>query len=323
MWAVVIGQAQIVVTFLTMIATPLSIALASGLKVFPAFVALFWLGRRDWRLLTRLVAWLVALAVVSFVLEPSGTIAYVGFLRLDQVGEVWNLSPVCVVPGARAGLVVVGALVVVVGARSRYGWAMTVAFSVLVNPRLLVYHLGSLFACLGSPRTRAAASDGVPESSPGPGVSRGSKVAEPGSRDRSGTVVPATSGRVAGHAVTDEIVARNLTRGTILGSRLGVADSLWAKFMGLMGRPSLEPDAGLWLPDSNGIHMMFMRFPIDAVFVGRRDPGGSCQVVSVHRGLRTWIGLVPLVRGAHGVLELPVGTIDRTATEVGDTLVLA
>ena len=75
-----------------------------------------------------------------------------------------------------------------------------------------------------------------------------------------------------------------------------MAGSLWAKFMGLMGRPTLDDDAGLWLPDSNGIHMMFMRFPIDAVFVGHRDADGVCQVVSVHRGLRAWIGLVPLVR---------------------------
>jgi uncharacterized protein len=120
-----------------------------------------------------------------------------------------------------------------------------------------------------------------------------------------------------------DLAARNVTRGTALAEHLGVADSLWAKFMGLMGRPSLDTGAGLWLPDSNGIHMMFMRFPIDAVFVGRRDADGSCRVVSVHRGLRAWVGLVPLVRGAHGVLELPVGTIDRTATEVGDTLVLS
>ena len=117
-------------------------------------------------------------------------------------------------------------------------------------------------------------------------------------------------------------MARNLTRDTILATHLGVAVGLWGKFMGLMGRPSLAPDAGLWLPDSNGIHMMFMRFPIDAVFVGRRDPSGACQVLSVHRGLRAWVGLVPLVRGAHGVLELPVGTIDGSGTQVGDTLKL-
>ena len=121
----------------------------------------------------------------------------------------------------------------------------------------------------------------------------------------------------------ESLVARNLTRDADLAARLEVASSLWAKFMGLMGRPTLAADEGLWLPDSNGIHMMFMRFPIDAVFVGRRDPDGACQVVSVHRGLRAWTGLVPLVRGAHGVLELPVGTIERTGTQVGDTLRLS
>jgi uncharacterized membrane protein (UPF0127 family) len=123
--------------------------------------------------------------------------------------------------------------------------------------------------------------------------------------------------------VTAELIARNRTRDTVLATHLGVAAGLWGKFMGLMGRPSLDADTGLWLPDSNGIHMMFMRFPIDAVFVGKRDAAGTCQVVSVHRGLRAWVGLVPLVRGAHGVLELPIGTIDRTGTQVGDDLVLA
>jgi uncharacterized protein len=119
-------------------------------------------------------------------------------------------------------------------------------------------------------------------------------------------------------------VARNIDRGTVLASRLEVAGSLWAKFMGLMGRKSLDAGAGLWLPDSNGIHMMFMRFPIDAVFVGRAvaADGGALAVVSVHRGLRAWTGLVPLVRGAHGVIELPVGTIDQTGTAVGDRIVL-
>ena len=120
------------------------------------------------------------------------------------------------------------------------------------------------------------------------------------------------------------LAARNVVRGTILATRLATANSLWAKFVGLMGRASLEPDAGLWLPDSNGIHMMFMRFPIDAIFVGRLDSGagGARRVISVHPGLRAWIGLVPLVRGAHGVLELPVGTIARTGTVPGDHVVL-
>jgi uncharacterized membrane protein (UPF0127 family) len=115
-------------------------------------------------------------------------------------------------------------------------------------------------------------------------------------------------------------IARNLDRGTILAERLETAASLWGKLIGLMGRRTLPAGDGLWLPASNGIHMMFMRFPIDAVFVSKRRPDGTRAVLSVHRGLRAWTGIVPLVRGADGVLELPVGTIDASGTAVGDRL---
>ena len=121
------------------------------------------------------------------------------------------------------------------------------------------------------------------------------------------------------------LVAHNLTRDTVLASGLEVAESLWQKFKGLMGRSSLVEGTGLWLPDSNGIHMMFMQFPIDAVFVGQPTPGDPLvrPVVSVHQSLRAWSGLVPFVRGAHGVLELPVGTIEASGTQPGDLVRLA
>ena len=116
------------------------------------------------------------------------------------------------------------------------------------------------------------------------------------------------------------MIARNHTRSSALASDVEVAASLWAKFRGLMGRLTLAPGAGLWLPDSNGIHMMFMRFPIDAVFVGPPDAHGARPVVAAYRDLKAWTGLVPFVRGAHGVLELPVGTIAASGTEVGDLI---
>lgn len=113
-------------------------------------------------------------------------------------------------------------------------------------------------------------------------------------------------------------IARNLDREAVLAGSLETAGSFWGKFMGLMGRPALPVDGGLWLPGGNGIHMMFMRFPIDAVFVSRPDADGVRRVRTIHRSLRAWVGLVPLVLGADGVLELPIGTIDATRTEVGD-----
>jgi len=117
-------------------------------------------------------------------------------------------------------------------------------------------------------------------------------------------------------------LARNLTRGTVLAESVEHATGLWAKFKGLMGRPTLPAGAALWLPGSNGIHMMFMRFPIDAVFLGQPDSAGERPVVSVHERLPAWRGLVPLAKGAHGVLELPIGTIAATGTAIGDRIAL-
>jgi uncharacterized membrane protein (UPF0127 family) len=114
--------------------------------------------------------------------------------------------------------------------------------------------------------------------------------------------------------------AHNLTRKTPLADRLEIAAGLWDKFRGLMGRRALPLGDGLWLPDSNGIHMMFMRFPIDAVFVGRAASDGSRPVVALRRTLRPWTGIVWYVRGAHGVLELPAGAIDSSGTQVGDLI---
>ena len=124
--------------------------------------------------------------------------------------------------------------------------------------------------------------------------------------------------------MTSVLSARNVSRSNALATRLEVADGLLDRFMGLMGRARLDPDTGLWLTGTNGIHMMFMRFPIDAIFLGRADPqrDGLRPVLSIHPALRAWIGVVPLVRGANGVLELPAGTIERTGTTVGDLVAL-
>jgi uncharacterized membrane protein (UPF0127 family) len=119
-----------------------------------------------------------------------------------------------------------------------------------------------------------------------------------------------------------ELGARNLTRDTVLAARVEIGASLWAKFMGLMGRRSLPAGDGLWLPDDNGIHMFFMRFPIDALFLDSPDGDGVRRVVRAVPDLPPWRGLVPFVRDAKGVLELPAGTIAASGTEAGDLVTL-
>jgi hypothetical protein len=115
---------------------------------------------------------------------------------------------------------------------------------------------------------------------------------------------------------------RNLTRDTVVADRVATAASLWARFRGLMGRSSLPAEEGLWLPGTNGIHMLFMRFSIDCAFLGKPDSDGAMTVLSVRRALRPWTGIVWFVRGAFGVVELAAGSLERTQTNVGDRLML-
>jgi uncharacterized membrane protein (UPF0127 family) len=114
--------------------------------------------------------------------------------------------------------------------------------------------------------------------------------------------------------------ARNVTRGTQLADRVELAESFGARFRGLMGRPSLPEGGGLWLAGTSNIHMFFMRFPIDAVFLARPGPDGTLRVIAAKPGLRPWTGIVPFVRGASSVMELPVGTIGASGTVAGDVV---
>jgi hypothetical protein len=153
-WSLAVGQAQVAVTFLLAVGAPWAVAFAAHLKLLPVLVAIFWIVRRDWGSLTRLAAWGLGLLAFSFVLEPAGTIAYMTFPDLGQVGEVRNLSPYAFSPWL--WLALVGALVVVALrlAPTRWGWPAAVALSVLASPRLLMYMFSTLASGKGGPRQR-------------------------------------------------------------------------------------------------------------------------------------------------------------------------
>jgi hypothetical protein len=155
LWSLAIGQAQVPLTLLMAIGAPWSIALATNLKVLPALVAIWWIGRGDWRSLGRFAAWLAAFGVIQLVLAPADTLAFPSVFTLGQVGEVRNWSPYAISPLLWAGLVVAGAIVAWRLAPTRWGWAAAVVLSVLATPRLLLYQVMSLLAALRDP----AASD--------------------------------------------------------------------------------------------------------------------------------------------------------------------
>ncbi len=108
----------------------------------------------------------------------------------------------------------------------------------------------------------------------------------------------------------------NVTRGRDLATRAQVAASFWTRLRGLIGRPHLAPGEGLVLIPSRGVHMWFMRFPIDVVYVDREG-----RVVDVDEHLAPWRIGRPRPR-AHFVVELPAGTVAATGTRPGDQVIL-
>ena len=97
-----------------------------------------------------------------------------------------------------------------------------------------------------------------------------------------------------------------------------VADSFGSRLRGLMlRRPAFLPmGTGLLITPCNSIHMMFMRFAIDVVYLDK-----DYQVVRVVEKLRPWLGL-SLCFPAYATLELPLGTIRKYDIRVGDQLTL-
>ncbi len=114
---------------------------------------------------------------------------------------------------------------------------------------------------------------------------------------------------------------RRIRDDAIVCERLSMGVSFVERFMGLMGRAALPEGDGLYLRTSS-IHMMFMRFPIDALFVGRAADDGTRTVVAIRDHLPAWRGLVLPVRGADAVIELPAGTLGRLGVVPDDVLVL-
>jgi uncharacterized membrane protein (UPF0127 family) len=103
---------------------------------------------------------------------------------------------------------------------------------------------------------------------------------------------------------------------TIVCERCVLADNPWTRLKGLLGRRGLDDGEGLLIKPTGSIHMFFMRFPIDAVFLDR-----ELRVLKVAAELKPW--RMAAKKGAKQVLELGAGEAARRGVELGQRLVLA
>jgi len=113
-----------------------------------------------------------------------------------------------------------------------------------------------------------------------------------------------------------EVYVYNETRGTFLAFRVAVADTILGRLIGLLGRRSLKPDCGVWIVPANSIHTFGMLFSFDVVMIDK-----AFRVVSVREMVKPFSVVLPK-RRAESVIELPVHTVFRSRTQVGDQLVI-
>lgn len=105
----------------------------------------------------------------------------------------------------------------------------------------------------------------------------------------------------------------NRTRLSELATHAEVAKTSTTRQKGLLGRTGLPEGGGLWIIPCESVHTFFMKFPIDLVYIDRKN-----IVKKVCRNVGPWKLSACLT--AHSIVELPAGTIDRSRTAPGDKL---
>lgn len=97
-----------------------------------------------------------------------------------------------------------------------------------------------------------------------------------------------------------------LANGGRVPLRIATADGFRGRFLGLMGMRSLAGGCGLLLKGCTSIHMCFMRFPIDVIWIGETDAQGVAEVLRVDSGVRPWkVAFGP--KGARSCIEVASG----------------
>jgi uncharacterized protein len=109
------------------------------------------------------------------------------------------------------------------------------------------------------------------------------------------------------------MVLVNATKKTVLSDRCRFANSVFKRMVGLLNRRGLALGEGLLLDRCYGIHTFFMRFSIDVLFLDKELQ--VMRAVSALPPFRTCV-----VKHAVYVLELPVGSVERSQTTAGDQI---
>lgn len=106
----------------------------------------------------------------------------------------------------------------------------------------------------------------------------------------------------------------NLTRQKSIANNAFKADTFVDRAKGLLDREKINFDEALIITHCQSIHMFFMRFAIDVIFVDRKN-----VVVGLVENIQPFC-LSPVFFNADYAIELPVGVIAESQTALGDSI---
>lgn len=106
----------------------------------------------------------------------------------------------------------------------------------------------------------------------------------------------------------------NKSKNTVLANKGQLADTFLSRMVGLLAHSDLPSGEALVITRCNSIHMLFMRFAIDVIFVDKAH-----NVVGLVRDIKPF-RLSRIYSRAFYAVECPVGVIDQTRTCEGDVI---
>jgi uncharacterized membrane protein (UPF0127 family) len=108
----------------------------------------------------------------------------------------------------------------------------------------------------------------------------------------------------------------NRNRESFLGLRVAPADTLIGRLRGLLGRIRLNPDDGIWLVPSRGIHTIGMLFAIDLIYLDAAN-----RVIHLVENIGPF-RISPIRIKCASILELKSRAIYSSNTQIGDHLLI-
>ena len=96
--------------------------------------------------------------------------------------------------------------------------------------------------------------------------------------------------------------------------KIKIADNFFSRLRGLIGKNFLPQGEGLLIAPCQSIHMCFMKFPIDAIYIDK-----NFVIKKIVPNLKTWTGF-SICLSAWGVVEVAAGEAERLNLKVGEKL---